>query len=125
MPPVSGPADDPVSRGAYLAGPLAHCLDCHSARLPGNQIDTTRPGGQGLSFTGPWGVVVARNITPHPELGIGRWTETQFARAIREEIGGDGRPLMPPMGRGRAWSQMTDGDLRDILAYLRSLPPLE
>lgn len=123
--PVPGPADDPVSRGAYLAGPIAHCLDCHSGRLPDNRIDPARPGGQGLSFTGPWGVVVARNITPHPELGLGRWTEAEFARALREEIGGDGRRLMPPMGRGRVWAQMTDQDIRDIFAYLRSLPPLE
>jgi mono/diheme cytochrome c family protein len=123
--PVPAPADDPVSRGAYLAGPVAHCLDCHSGRLPNNQIDPARPGGQGMTFTGPWGVVVARNLTPHPELGIGSWTEAQFARALREEIGGDGRPLMPPMGRGRVWSQMTDRDISDIFAFLRSLPPLE
>lgn len=123
--PVPGPADDPVSRGAYLAGPVAHCLDCHSGRLPDNQIDPARPGGQGLSFNGPWGTVVARNLTPHPELGIGSWTEARFARALREEIGGDGRPLMPPMGRGKVWARMTDRDIADIFAYLRSLPPLE
>lgn len=123
--PVPGPADDPVSRGAYLAGPVAHCLDCHSGRLADGRIDPARPGAQGLAFEGPWGTVVARNLTPHPELGLGRWTEAEFARALREEIGRDGRRLMPPMGRGRVWAQMTDGDIRDIFAYLRSLPPLE
>lgn len=123
--PVPEPADDPVSRGAYLAGPVAHCLDCHSGRLPNNRIDPARPGGQGATFNGPWGTVVARNLTPHPELGLGSWTEAQFARALREEIGGDGRPLMPPMGRGKAWARMTDRDIADIFAYLRSLPALE
>ncbi|WP_424812874.1 c-type cytochrome [Roseococcus sp. YIM B11640] len=122
---VPPPADDPVSRGAYLVGPLGHCLDCHSSHTADGRIDPAKPGGQGRSFTGPWGVVVARNLTPHPELGLGRWDEAMFARALREEIGGDGRPLMPPMGRGRAWAALTDRDIADIWAYLRSLPPLE
>ena len=122
---VPPPADNAVARGAYLAGPIAHCLDCHSGRLPNRQIDPARPGAQGLSFTGPWGTVVARNLTPHPVTGIGGWTEAQFARALREEVGGDGRPLMPPMGRGRVWAALTDRDVADLHAYFRSLPPLE
>lgn len=122
---VSGPADDPVSRGAYLAGPVAHCMECHSGRRPDMQIDPARIGAQGLSFTGPWGTVVARNITPHPTAGIGRWTDAEIQRALTEEVSADGRRLMPPMARGGVWSGMTEGDLNDLVAYLRSLPPLE
>lgn len=127
-PPVTAvpePADDPVARGAYIAGPVAHCLDCHSGRLPNGQPDPARPGAQGLAFTGPWGTVVSRNLTSHPQAGIGRWTDAQIIRALREEIGGDGRPLMPPMGRGRVWAAMSERDMTDLIAYLRSLRPLE
>ncbi|WP_431304138.1 c-type cytochrome [Sediminicoccus sp. BL-A-41-H5] len=118
------PADNPVARGAYLAGPIAHCLDCHSGRGPDMRIIPGREGAQGLSFTGPWGTVVARNLTPST-TGIGNWTLAQFTRALREEIGADGRPLMPPMGRGRVWAAMTDQDIADLFAYFRSLPPLD
>ena len=120
---VAGPADDPVSRGAYLAGPVAHCIECHSGRLPDMRIDPARIGAQGLSFSGPWGTVVARNISSHPTAGIGRWTDAQIKRALTEEVSADGRHLMPPMGRGGVWSEMTERDLDDLVAYLRSLPP--
>ncbi|UPY36778.1 c-type cytochrome [Sediminicoccus sp. KRV36] len=122
---VPPPADNPVARGAYLAGPIAHCLDCHSGRGPDMRIIPGREGAQGLSFTGPWGTVVARNLTPSTSTGIGNWSLAQFTRALREEIGGDGRPLMPPMGRGRVWAAMTDRDIADLFAYFRSLPPLD
>jgi mono/diheme cytochrome c family protein len=121
---VPPPADNPVARGAYLAGPIAHCLDCHAGRGPDMRLIPGREGAQGLSFTGPWGTVVARNLTPSA-AGIGNWTLAQFTRALREEIGGDGRPLMPPMGRGRVWAAMTDQDIADLFAYFRSLPPLD
>ncbi len=122
---VPPPADNPVARGAYLAGPVAHCLDCHSGRGPDMRLIPGREGAQGLSFTGPWGTVVARNLTPSTTTGIGNWTLAQFTRALREEIGGDGRRLMPPMGRGRVWAAMTDQDIADLFAYFRSLPPLD
>jgi hypothetical protein len=70
--------------------------------------------------------VAARNISAHPEHGIGRWTDEQVLRAVTQGVSADGRRLAPPMG-GRApiWAQMTERDQRDILAYLRSLPPQE
>src|SRR5262249_29226503 len=41
--------------------------------------------------------LVAPNITPDVETGAGNWTDDQFARAIREGIGHDGRALFPLM----------------------------
>lgn len=74
-PPVTSvpdPAqDDPVARGAYLAGPVAHCMDCHTPPLPGEHRDWSRMGAGGAPFAGPWGVAVARNITPSERHGIG------------------------------------------------------
>jgi mono/diheme cytochrome c family protein len=124
-PPVvtqAGPADDPVARGAYLAGPVGHCIDCHTPMMPDGRRDWSRTGAGGQAFPGPWGVSVARNITPHRERGIGAWTDAQIIRAVTEGVAADGRRMFPPMGYGY-YARMTPGDLADLVAYLRSLPP--
>jgi mono/diheme cytochrome c family protein len=118
------PQDDPVARGAYLAGPLAHCTDCHTPPLPNEQRDWSRTGAGGVPFEGPWGVVVSRNFTPDREHGIGGWTDEQIIRALLQGVSADGRRLTPPMsGRTGVWAQLSQRDLSDLVAYLRSLPP--
>jgi mono/diheme cytochrome c family protein len=122
---VPDPPDNPVARGAYLAGPVAHCMDCHTPELPGDRRDMSRIGAGGVTFEGPWGIVPARNITPHREYGIGDWTDEQIRRALVQGTAPDGRRLAPPMGgRAPVFARMVEGDLRDIIAYLRALPPL-
>jgi len=118
------PADDPVARGAYLAGPVSHCMDCHTPPLPGERRDWSRMGVGGVPLEGPWGVVLARNITSSKEYGIGGWSDEQIIRAITTGVSADGRRLLPPMGgRASVWARLTERDLHDIVAYLRSLPP--
>jgi mono/diheme cytochrome c family protein len=120
------PEGDPVRRGEYLAVNIAHCMDCHSAQHSEGRRDPARPGAPGLVLEGPWGAVQARNISSHPERGIGRWTDEQVLRAITQGVSADGRRLAPPMG-GRApiWARLTERDKHDLLAYVRSLPPQE
>ena len=73
---------------------------------------------------GPWGVVVARNISTHPDLGIGRWTDEQIVGAIARGVSADGRRLAAPMGgRAPVWARIAPADLGDMIAYLRALPP--
>lgn len=116
--------DDPVARGAYLAGPLAHCVDCHTPPLPHEQRDWSRTGAGGVPFEGPWGVAVSRNLAPDREHGIGAWTDDQIVRALLQGVSADGRKLTPPMsGRTSVWAQLSQRDLSDLIGYLRSLPP--
>ena len=118
------PEDDSVARGAYLAGPLAHCIDCHTPPLPNERRDWSRTGAGGVPFEGPWGVVVSRNITSDKDHGIGNWTDEQIIRALLLGVSADRRRLTPPMsGRTAIWAQLSGRDLRDLAAYLRSLPP--
>ena len=129
-PPVAGvpdpPKDDPVARGAYLAGPVAHCMDCHTPPLPGERRDWSRIGAGGVPFEVPGGTAVARNVTSSKEYGIGGWTEEQIIRALTQGISADGHRLAPPMsGRAAIWAQLTERDQHDLVAYLRSLPPQE
>lgn len=117
------PAGDPVRRGEYIAVALAHCMDCHSGQIGEGRRDPARPGATGLVLEGPWGAVVARNISSHPELGIGRWTDDQIIGAITRGVSADGRRLAAPMGgRAPVWARIAPTDLRDLIAYLRSLP---
>ena len=118
---VAGPADNPVARGAYLAGPVGHCMECHTPRGPDMQLQRNNLGAGGLQIHGPWGIAVTRNITPHREQGIGAWTDEQIVRAVTQGVAADGRRMGPPMGYGY-YARMTPSDLSDLVAYLRSIP---
>ena len=73
-------------------------------------------------FKGPWGVSVARNLTPD-EGGQKNWSDAEIARAIREGVSRDGSKLKPPMAY--SWYRnINDGDIKAITAYLRSLKPV-
>ena len=120
--PVAAPAPkDTLRYGAYLAGALGHCMDCHSPWVKGIP-DMTRVGAGGNPFKGPWGVAVSRNLTPH-DSGLKGWSDAEIARAIREGVRRDGSPLKPPMAFGW-YKNINDADMRALTAYLRSLKPL-
>ena len=122
---VVDPADNPVARGAYIAGPLAHCVDCHTPAISVVGRDWSQTGAGGIPFEGPWGIVVSRNITPNKERGIGNWTDEQIITALTKGVSADGRRLMPPMGaRAPIYARIAESDMRDLIAYLRSLPAL-
>jgi hypothetical protein len=77
------------------------------------------------AFAGPWGVSFAANLTSDPETGLGKWTEDMFIATMKTgRHEGKGRPLLPPM----PWpvvGSLTDADIRDLFAYLQSLPPVK
>ena len=116
---VPPPADTPVARGAYLAGPLGHCTECHTPVAANGQRDWARLGAGGMPIPGPMGPVVPRNITPSH---LGTWTDAQIGRAITQGISADRRPLSPPMAFPY-YARMTPRDLGDIIAFIRSLAP--
>jgi mono/diheme cytochrome c family protein len=118
---VADPADNPVARGAYIAGPLAHCIDCHTPVIGVAKRDWTRTGAGGAPFAGRSGIVASRNITP---AAIGDWTDQQMRDVLTTGVGRDGRALHPTMSaRAPVFSRFTDSDMIDLIAYLRSLPP--
>lgn len=93
--------------GAYLA---TGCTGCHGAGFGGGKIPGTPPD---------W--PAAANLTPDPETGIGKWTEQDFFRALREGKRPDGRELNPIMP-WKATAQLTDDEIRAVWLHLRSLP---
>ena len=122
-PIAAPPVSDRVAYGAYLAGPLGHCVECHTPMGPDHRRQfATLLGAGGTQFNGPSGLSVAKNITSDPEQGLGKWTDAEIERAIRTGIDKDGHPLKPPMGYGY-YSRISADDMAALIAWLRSLPP--
>ena len=121
-PITAPPASGTVAYGAYLAGPLGHCVECHTPIGPDHrrQFATLLCAG-GMQFNGPWGLTVAKNITSDPEQGLGKWTDAEIERAIRSGVDKDGHPLKPPMGYGY-YSKISADDMAALIAWLLSLP---
>lgn len=119
---VAAPAQtDKLAYGAYLAGPVGHCIECHSTPDEKGVPDFRgKTGGGGLTFNGPWGVSRASNITPS---ALRTWSDAQIKAAITTGVRPDGSRLNPPMGIAY-YRNIRDGDLDAIVAYLRALKPL-
>ena len=115
---------DPITRGFYLAT-IAHCMECHGRRPDGVADYKNHLGRGGYLFTGPWGAAVTSNITSHPKSGIGAWTDAEIKRALTHGVSRDGRAFKQPMARQGYFSRMTGADLDAIVAWLRTLPPIE
>ena len=113
-----------VARGQYLFQ-VANCGVCHS------ELDETRfgfpvkPGGLGKGqiekTPGLPGRIVPVNITSDEETGVGKMTDGELIRAIREGIGRDGRVLFPMMPYTE-YRHMSDEDVESLVAFLRTLP---
>ena len=120
---VSAPAQGvTVEYGAYLAGPVAHCIECHTPMGPMGPMFETDLGRGGFEFHGPWGVSVAANITNGPD-GLADYSDDELRAMITKGVRPDGSAMMPPMPYGYL-AKMTDDDLSAIILYLRSLPAL-
>jgi mono/diheme cytochrome c family protein len=125
-PPVDSVTDIPravsVEYGAYLAGSVAHCMECHSPIGPQGSEAATAPGQGGFEFHGPWGVSVGANLTSHPD-GLQGYSDAEIRAMITEARRPDGSAMKPPMPYGYL-ARMSPEDLDAILLYLRGLPPL-
>jgi mono/diheme cytochrome c family protein len=120
--PVTGQAEPKIERGRYLVETLAACGNCHTPKGPNGPLQDKKFAGGDIikhaDFT-----AVTPNITPDPETGIGKWTDHQIFLAIREGKRPDGSLLGPAMP-SRSYRNLADEDVRAMVAYLRSLPPI-
>jgi len=115
---------DPVKRGFYLAT-IAHCMECHGRKPDGTQDYKDSWGKGGYLFKGPWGTAVVPNITSHQKSGIGAWTDDEIKRSLTHGVSRDGRAFKQPMARQDYFSRMTEEDLNAIVAWMRTIPPIE
>jgi mono/diheme cytochrome c family protein len=128
---TEGALREPVKQGAYLVT-LGHCMECHSTWQRGvsDHINGFGKGGRPFAptlvkgFASTWDGAKARNITSHKTAGIGAWSDAEIKRAITQGVRPDGTQLKPPMDFA-SYAKMTNADLEAIVAYLRTVPPLE
>lgn len=116
-----------VERGEYLANYVFVCIDCHSTRdfskFSGPLVaGTYGKGGErfGVEMGLP-GNFYSKNLTPYH---LGDWTDGEIFKAITTGVNKDGRalfPIMPYLSYGKADKE----DIYDIIAYLRTLEPIE
>jgi mono/diheme cytochrome c family protein len=106
---------DLVAQGGTLAS-IGNCASCHTA-------EGGKPLAGGRAFRTPFGTIHATNITPDPETGIGRWSETAFRRAMREGVDREGRHLYPAFPYDH-FTLVTDEDIRALYAFLMTREPV-
>src|SRR5262245_5890533 len=102
--------------GKYVFGPAAGCAGHTGPKQPLN--------AGGRKYDGPFGTVFASNITPDPNTGIGKWTDDQIITAIRAGRRPNGERLIP-VHPYTVFNGMVEQDLKDVVAYLRSVPPVK
>ncbi len=116
-------ADAQRDRGAYLVRGLAACGNCHTPKDADGKAIAGQELAGGFVIETPVFRAVASNITPDRETGIGAWTDEQIVDSIRNGKRPDGSLIGPPMP-AEIYRLMSDTDVRAIVAYLRSVPPV-
>ena len=114
---AAGRDAETIGRGAYLFA-VAGCTGCHTdVKGKGRKL----AGGRALKT--PFGTFYGPNITPDPDHGIGKWSDADFIRALREGIAPDGSHYFPVFPY-TSFSGMTDSDLLALKAYIFTLAPV-
>jgi mono/diheme cytochrome c family protein len=111
-----GPHDADLANGRtmFIAG---GCSGCHA--VPGAD-DKTRLGG-GLALKSPFGTFYMPNISSGRRDGIGAWSEAEFVTALSQGTSPDGRHYYPAFPY-TSYQRIRLDDLRDLFAYLKTLP---
>ena len=103
---------------------IGGCSSCHAVpnKNP-EKVDRKRLGG-GLALKSPFGIFYAPNISPDPKDGIGSWSEANFATALWKGTSDHGTNLYPAFPY-TSYRYMRLDDVRDLFAYLKTLPPVQ
>jgi mono/diheme cytochrome c family protein len=110
----AGPPDLENGHALFYAG---SCGTCHAT--PGQANETLLGGG--LALVSNFGTFHMPNISPDTTNGIGGWTTAQFTRAMRDGTSDDGQNEYPAFPY-TSFQRMDANDLRDLFAYLKTLP---
>jgi mono/diheme cytochrome c family protein len=106
---------DRVEKGRYLSV-LGDCAGCHTAQ--GGQ-----PFAGGLALDTPFGKLVAPNITPDRDTGIGNMTDDEFVAALHDGRGHNGKRLYPAMPYP-AYTRMSRDDILAMRSYFKTIQPV-
>jgi mono/diheme cytochrome c family protein len=115
---------DPIKWGRYLLANMG-CANCHSGThtpdlfVP-ERTENFLAGGEEMSD----GVnpIMPPNISSSKRHGIGKWSEQQFVRVLRDGFKPDNKPVRPPMPR---FNELSGEELHAIYTYIQAMPPNE
>jgi mono/diheme cytochrome c family protein len=116
-PPPRTAFDENLIRSGERLAAVGNCIACHT--VPGQKAFAG-----GLPLPTPFGTIYSTNITPDPAMGIGRWSEAAFIRAMREGIDREGNHLYPAFPYDH-YTRVTDEDNRALYAFLMTREPVE
>jgi len=119
-----------VARGKYLVE-LIGCGACHTdGALEGVPDFNKALAGSsiGIAYTSPLGaeepgIIYPPNLTPDEKTGLGLWSDQQIEQAIRVGVGRhmDRKIVIMPW---QGYTKMNEEDVTAIVAYLRSIKPV-
>jgi mono/diheme cytochrome c family protein len=112
------PPAGPMTAGEYIFR-ASGCYGCHTDEKGGG---ARLAGGHALKTD--FGTFYSPNITPDPDTGIGKWTEADFFRAMREGLSPAGDHYYPSFPYP-SYTKLTDDDLRALWVYLRAQPAVK
>lgn len=120
---ITLPAHTPDLGNGKTTFDAGGCASCHAAPAKDpDKVDRTRLGG-GLPLASPFGTFYVPNISPDPADGIGKWSEANFVAALWKGTAPDGTNLFPAFPY-TSYQHMELNDVRDLFAYLKTLPPV-
>jgi cytochrome c2 len=120
-------SEERIKHGEYLANHVALCMDCHSTRdwskFSGPLVHGTLGKGgetfdEKMGFPGKF---YSYNITP---ANLNSWSDGEIFRTITTGVDKNGHALFPVMPYSH-YGKMDREDIYDIIAYIRSLEPIE
>jgi len=98
------------------------CASCHAA--PGAKGEARLVLSGGVRLTSDFGTFIGPNISPDADAGIGAWPVTDFANAMLAGVSPDGGHYYPAFPYG-SYTRMSDADIADLFAFLKTLPASE
>jgi len=123
VPAAALPAHTPNLDNGRTMFDIGGCSSCHATPSEdADKIDRTRLGG-GLALRSPFGTFYVPNISSDPGDGIGAWSEADFVTAVWKGTSPQGAHLFPAFPY-TSYQHMTLADVRDLFAYLKTLPPV-
>lgn len=102
-----------IERGEHIVHAISLCIDCHGENLEG-----------GVLLDDPMlGTLVASNLTSGKGGVAGTYTDADWVRLLRYGVRPDGTSvnIMP----AQFYSAYSDADLGAVIAYFKSLPPVD
>ncbi len=111
---ITVPSDaESIARGEHLVTVLGQCTGCHGEDFSGKVDDQ--------------GIMVIRLVTPNLTSGNGGvgsyYTDEDWVRAIRHGVKPNGKPGIAMVAQ--LYTSISDRDIADMIAYLKSVPPVD